>query len=454
MKRGGRTSFLLLAAVLALWGLHTACGQTTPQPTTVMVKPGLCPPERYANLNVVRSNSTYCHNDGECPTDKKCCKDNFDMICKVPAADRPGTCPPEDPSAERKDDFCTSDSECAEGCKCCFVNGQKTCLPTVGEKEGYCKPNPIRCFIPGRYACVNDSGCPKDEKCCSSQCATQCLPPLKERPGVCPPERVHAPDRFNDSFCNSDKDCLMDQKCCLDNGDKFCKPRARDKLGECPPAPSSKSPTMKREDFCTSDSECVGDLKCCLAETGRTCLPSLLEAKPGVCPPHPICIRGARATCTNDSGCVEDLKCCNFRCGTACVKPLKGFCPPNVLPPGIGATTCDVKCDNCSETEMCCSYGCSLICRPMSKERPGFCPFDPKLCLPTRFECKSDLDCPDNKKCCDYDCERKCVPLLNEKPGTCPLMFNLENSLPLLCAINLDISMQKAMESYIEMLTM
>ncbi|XP_066443335.1 WAP four-disulfide core domain protein 3 isoform X1 [Eleutherodactylus coqui] len=141
-------------------------------------KPGECPKERRYTSSGRESNENFCKNDGECDGVKKCCSDNDFKFCKMPAAERPGSCPnPSEIPSNTNDDMCTSDSECAPKAKCCTTKGGNTCWPSVGEKNGVC-PSPNRVCVRGvRPSCNSDTGCPNVEKCCSYNCSSVCMPP-------------------------------------------------------------------------------------------------------------------------------------------------------------------------------------------------------------------------------------------------------------------------------------
>ncbi|KAG8566209.1 hypothetical protein GDO81_013138 [Engystomops pustulosus] len=149
--------------------------------SAVIIKPGVCPPERFYNSTLFPPPS--CESDGECPGDKKCCLDNNARFCKTPAKERGKSClktpPKKFPSMKRCNDECSSDSECAPGSKCCFKICGNKCLPKR-VKKGSCPKVPVmNCLIAERPLCINDAGCPGQEKCCPSGCSSKCQAVVK-----------------------------------------------------------------------------------------------------------------------------------------------------------------------------------------------------------------------------------------------------------------------------------
>ncbi|KAG8565503.1 hypothetical protein GDO81_012880 [Engystomops pustulosus] len=222
--------------------------------SAVLVKPGVCPPERvYISKE---SAPPSCENDRNCPGDKKCCEDNGARFCKPPAQEKGGSCPSSKRIAQC-DDMCSSDSECAPGAKCCFLNCGKRCYPPGKAKPGSC-PNerPIYCLMKERLLCYDDTGCPDKEKCCRDGCTEMCKEPVRDtqKPGICPQERFYISNDPSLSQCLNDDECPGNEKCCIDNGSRICKPPAEERGGSCP---KIQYFGKRCDDMCTSDSECA-----------------------------------------------------------------------------------------------------------------------------------------------------------------------------------------------------
>ncbi|XP_053549341.1 WAP four-disulfide core domain protein 2 [Bombina bombina] len=172
-------------------------------------KAGVCPPPRYYIPNDLSDGDTWCKTDENCEGDKKCCEHAKGLICKTPAADRPGQCPECSKSGTQCPDSCTSDSECAQGLKCCFNECGLTCVPPPGETPGFC-PAPTSPFI--GICFMPCESCPEGQKCCPYNCRDECVTTVTEKEGTCPDAIVCI--RGSYTTCDGDASCPEGEKCC------------------------------------------------------------------------------------------------------------------------------------------------------------------------------------------------------------------------------------------------
>uniref|UniRef100_A0A672MAA6 WAP domain-containing protein n=1 Tax=Sinocyclocheilus grahami TaxID=75366 RepID=A0A672MAA6_SINGR len=96
-----------------------------------LTKPGECP----AQSSGIKSCTTSCNSDSNCPNNEKCCSNECGRYCTAPYKAKPGECPAQS-------------------------SGIKSCTTS----------------------CNSDSNCPNNEKCCSNECGRYCTAPYK---GIC-----------------------------------------------------------------------------------------------------------------------------------------------------------------------------------------------------------------------------------------------------------------------------
>ncbi|XP_075701696.1 WAP four-disulfide core domain protein 3 [Rhinoderma darwinii] len=197
------------------------------------VKAGKCPSERHYIKAEHENCHRLCTRDDNCPENMKCCPDNCHMMCKPPAADKPGTCPKFESSysvALKCNDNCTSDSECPGTTKCCFKTCGKTCTPTLSDiakpnmvstaSRGFCPQEDIyNCILKERKFC-DEASCLDGYRCCPKICRWECAKSRQERAGECPPVTKCSSEG---KACSSDYDCSHLFKCCSACGNRCVK---------------------------------------------------------------------------------------------------------------------------------------------------------------------------------------------------------------------------------------
>ncbi|XP_056589553.1 WAP four-disulfide core domain protein 3 [Triplophysa dalaica] len=388
--------YVLCVGVLCLLKSAAAAdADAAPSGRDYTVKPGVCPRARFEEEVKPGVCAELCVNDGDCPGNKKCCRNGCGSQCTTPKKDivKPGVCP------RTRFEERVKPAVCAE-------------------------------------LCDNDSDCPGDEKCCSrpNGCGRQCTPPQKVivKPGVCPRARfeVDVKPGVCAELCDNDSDCPGEKKCCRNGCGSQCTTPQKDivKPGVCPRArfEVEVKPGLCAE-LCDKDRDCPGEKKCCRNGCGSQCTtPQKDIVKPGVCPRARFEVDvkpGVCAElCANDGDCPGNEKCCSNGCGHQCSPPQKDIVKPGVCPrarfevevkPGLCAELCD-KDRDCPGEKKCCRNGCGSQCTTPQKDivKPGVCPrarfeveVKPGVCAEL---CANDGDCPGNEKCCSNGCGHQC----------------------------------------------
>ncbi|NXT74462.1 WAP protein, partial [Zapornia atra] len=138
-------------------------------------KAGFCPAR--AGLFPSYDCRARCGHDAECPGPEKCCLHGCDLVCLLPAREKPGICPLAGevlPTAAPCGTACAGDWQCPGAEKCCGSRCGRVCSAPERDKPGECpklRPRQRPELCAERDSCAHDRDCPRQEKCCFSGCA-------------------------------------------------------------------------------------------------------------------------------------------------------------------------------------------------------------------------------------------------------------------------------------------
>uniref|UniRef100_A0A671QN88 WAP domain-containing protein n=1 Tax=Sinocyclocheilus anshuiensis TaxID=1608454 RepID=A0A671QN88_9TELE len=87
----------------------------------------------------------------------------------------PGECPPQSSGIKSCTTSCNSDSNCPNNEKCCSNGCGRYCTAPYKVKPGHCpKPKKIQACA---ESCFHDGQCPATQKCCPTTCGHACSEP-------------------------------------------------------------------------------------------------------------------------------------------------------------------------------------------------------------------------------------------------------------------------------------